>query len=248
MPTDRYFLENSLASHTTVQLSGAEFHHFAHVLRKKKGDVVELINGKGTLAKAAVEQIAKNSSTLLITEAVIEPRPPLRLILAQALCKQNRLDFILEKGTEMGVDAFWLFPSEHASKQQFYPNQIERCQQILQAAIKQCGRLHLPSLIIKEPLVGWENTEKYWILFGDLNRDAPFLQQRWKTKKSLQTPIVFVTGPEGGLSEHELFILKQKGAEGARLHPLILRAETASLMAIGLLSHWLASEGTHPDA
>ena len=238
MPIERYFLDNCFKINGHHELKGSEFHHLAHVMRTRKGDTVELVNGKGALAEAAVQDVLKEKALLKIENLVQEPTRPCRLILAQAMPKSNRLDFILEKGTELGVDTFWLFPGDCSAKKEIFPNQQERARALTIAAMKQCGRLTLPDIILQPALDQWPSLVEMTVFFGDLEPEAPPFEVAWKQLSSPSYPIVFITGPEAGLSKQEGQLLRSKGATGVKLHSNILRTDTASLMALGLLSHW----------
>lgn len=239
MPAERYFINADLYPYQQPEISGSEFHHLVHVMRTRKGDAVELVNGKGVLAQAIVHDLAKDKARFEIQEVYQEPASPCRLILAQALSKQNRLDVILEKGTELGVDEFWLFPGHHSSKKECYPSQLDRAYTITIAAMKQCGRLDLPSIAVKPSIDQWEEFTPSSAFFGDLDPTAPLFEIAWKRLHSSTYPSVFITGPEGGFSQHEIDALKELNATGVKLHPYILRTETASIMALSLLSHWI---------
>jgi len=239
MPAERYFLNDTFKEGEMQELKGQEFHHLAHVMRTRKGESVELVNGKGSLAQALVQEKTKDKALLRIEEVYQEPEPLCRLILAQALPKPHRLDDILEKGTELGVDSFWLFPGEYSTQKECYPSQMERARTVTIAAMKQCGRLYLPSLLV-QPVIGeWKNLAEKSVFFGDVNRDATPFETTWNSLSSHFFPVVFVTGPEGGFSSKEVQSLRDQGALGVKLHTNILRSDTASLMALSLLSHWL---------
>lgn len=239
MPAERYFLDHSFKPNDHYELKGSEFHHLAHVMRTRKGETVELVNGKGALAQATVRDILKEKAILTIDQVYQEPDQPCRLILAQAIPKPNRLDFILEKGTELGVDCFWLFPGQYSAKKEFFPHQLERAQTLTIAAMKQCGRLTLPNLILQPSLDEWPSLAEMSAFFGDLESEAPPFEEAWKKLNSPSYPILFVTGPEAGFSKQEVHILRERGATGVKLHPNILRTDTASIMALSLLSHWV---------
>src|SRR5207302_3900293 len=143
-----------------------------HVMRTRKGENVEVVNGKGTLAQASVAEIAKDKAVLHINSVHEQVKQPERIILAQALPKQNRLDFILEKGTELGVDEFWLFPGKLSVKKDFSENQMERLETQIIVAMKQCGRLFLPKLSFKPPLLkDWKEFPET-AFFGDVEHQA----------------------------------------------------------------------------
>lgn len=240
MPAERYYLDDVLTVNKRCELKGPEFHHLAHVMRTRKGESVELVNGKGSLAQAIVQELMKEKALLHVEHVIQEPERPCRLILAQAMPKPNRLDFILEKGTELGVDQFWLFPGDESVKKEVFPQQLERARTLTIAAMKQCGRLTLPEMMIKPRLNQWSSLNEMTTFFGDLDPEAPPFETAWKGLLAQPSyPIVFVTGPEAGFSEEEVQVLREKGARGVKLHPYVLRTDTASVMALSLLSHWL---------
>ena len=238
MPAERYYLDASFKEDEYKELKGPEFHHLSHVMRTRKGEAIELINGKGALAQALVHELAKHYALVKIVSVLQEPVQPCRIILAQAFPKPNRLEFILEKGTELGVDAFWLFPGQLSTKKEFYPHQLERAQAITIAAMKQCNRLTLPLLNIHPPINQWLAFTSM-AFFGDLDPEAPAFETLWRQLPTPAYPLIFVTGPESGFSTQEEHHLRNSGAKGVKLHANILRTDTASLMALSLLSHWL---------
>jgi len=239
MPAERYFLDHLFKEGETYPLTGSEFHHLAHVMRTRKGDAIELVNGRGSLAQTIVQELMKESALLKIQILYQESKHPCRLILAQAIPKANRLDFILEKGTELGVDHFELFPGQHSAKKECH---LGRARNLIIAAMKQCGRLYLPSLAFSPPIDEWENLTNRRAFFGDLNPEAPPFEIVWKSSPFPLYPTIFITGPEGGLSGDEIQSLRKIGALGVKLHHHTLRTETASLMALSLLSHWEMTE------
>lgn len=237
MPAERYFISSSLHQNDSVILKENEFHHLVHVMRGRKGDQIELVNGQGTLAEAVVQEIGKDQAKLLVQHSnTVAPRPH-RVILAQAMPKLNRLDFILEKGTELGVDEFWLFPGDRSVKKEVNSHQLDRMQTLVISAMKQCGRLFIPSIVLKPELAKWPSIEGN-AFFGDVSPEAPLFTTRWQNLP-LQSPILFFIGPESGFSDKETDILRQKGAHGVKLHTNILRTDTAPLMALSLIEHWL---------
>lgn len=238
MPAERYFLDDSFSEGKKFELEDAEFHHLVHVMRSRAGDQIELVNGRGALAKATVENLGKKAATLNIEEIFQQKEQPSRLILAQALPKLNRLDFILEKGTELGVDSFWLFPGHYSVKKDFFPNQVERCRQLTIAAMKQCGRLFLPSIQMKPSLEKWDPLEEVLPFFGDTEPEASLFEAYSDLIRESSRPVLFITGPESGFHEKEIAALNKLSAQGVKLHNNILRTDTASLAALSLISHW----------
>lgn len=237
MPAERYFIEDSFTTGKSYSLEGSELHHLARVMRTRVGESIELVNGQGQLAQAIVQDIKKEEAIVTLTEVEIATRRSQTVILAQAIPKLNRLDFILEKGTELGVDEFWLFPGAHSVKADFSSNQLERMQAMILAAMKQCGRLFLPTISLKPALQKWPALTGT-AFFGDTDENAPLFSQAWE-KAPHPSPIIFFVGPESGLTDKEVQELKHRGVQGVKLHPNILRTDTAPLVALSLIEHWL---------
>lgn len=228
---DRFFHEGDFQDR--LQLSEDEFHHLVHVMRNKENDIVELVNGRGELAKAKIEKIEKSKATLLILECEKSPKTASSIRIAIPLIRMERLEWAIEKATELGAEAFTLFPAQHSEKKQISPHQLDRLFQITISALKQCKRLYLPPLklvsSLQEALI-----QDGTILFGDINPKAPSLSS-WINHSNIQ----WISGPEKGFSPQEIDFLS-KHAQGVHLHPNILRAETAPLVALSILSQkWI---------
>jgi len=221
MPADRFFVASSLKA-SRISLEGEEFHHLAKVMRVRVGETIELVNGQGELATAEVVSLDKKSSELKILSYLKEAPPEQALILAQALTRPSSLEWIVEKGTELGVTEFWLFPGERSEKKELSPSQYHRLETITLNALKQCGRLFLPEILQKPALSSWSRPTGS-LFFGDLSPQASRLQGPFEKRA------VFFIGPEKGFSSAELETLSQFKARGISLHTNILRAETAAL-------------------
>lgn len=229
MPAERFFIDAELKG--TLFLEGTELHHLAHVMRVREGEMVELVNGRGDLAKGKVLRIEKRNASLEVIEMERQEIPFSRVHLAIPFMRMGKLEWVIEKGTELGADAFWLYSADHSEKGEFSEHQQERLKHIAISAMKQCGRLDLPKIQI----VPFQELFKYQltILFGDVRSSVPF-------PALSNSPVLFITGPEKGFSSKELSQLDQKG-KGVSLHKNILRAETAPLVAAILLTHNFSS-------
>ncbi len=229
MPENRFYLIDPLENGTKVRLTGKEFHHLARVMRGEPGDMVELVNGKNSLAKGEIEVIEKHAAVIAIIR--VDNRPPLshQVILAQAITRPHTLEWIIEKGTELGASSFSLFPTASSEMQILPPRVQERLSYIAIGAMKQCGRLDLPQINYLPSLESLSQLEgkKY---HGDLNKEAPLFQEVYEKNG----PVVFCIGPESGFTQKELDLLTSLGSLGVRLHPYTLRAETAACVALVL--------------
>lgn len=237
MPAERFFIDAPISAGAPIELKDDEFVHL-RVMRPAVGDAVELINGRNVLATARIERIDKHSAKLLIGTS--EERPPLApsITLAVAIPRFNHLEWIAEKATELGADALMLFPGDRSEKTTISEQQLIRLRNLMVAAMKQCGRLDLPSLEIHPPLSAWQYPPQGAVFYGDVSPSAPPFS---KHLPAMKTPIVFFTGPEKGFSTQETLLLRNAfQASGVSLHPYTLRAETAPILATGLLRHLLS--------
>lgn len=231
MPINRFFLEDPLERGAIISLKEGEHHHLRVVVKGKQGDRVELINGKGSLADAEVLAIGKHESTLSILSATTTAPPKKRLSLALALIRGAKLDLVLEKGTELGVEEFLLFPAEKSERDQFPGH--ERTMAVLIAALKQSGRLFLPKVVQLSSLQDLKKKETP-LFFGDLAPKAEKFSHRLEKGKGC----CFIIGPESGFTDSEIAKLR-KFATGVSLNDAILRTETASIAAAAIAAELL---------
>ena len=231
MPHDRFYHHTNFQQDLQLSLKESELHHL-HVQKVRVGDKVEVVNGHNQLAFATVTLIEKHQAILHIDRIQQDNGIKPVIILAQAIPKMNHLEWIIEKGVELGVTSFWLFPGLYSEKSDFSENQRKRLDHLMLAAMKQCGRLDLPQIELKPILTNWSMQRGYASLWRP-SPHAPFL---WTLKPPLPQPVTLVIGPERGLHAQEIAHLKSKlHAQGVKLHPNTLRTETASLVALSLL-------------
>ncbi len=239
MPVERFYIESELNQETHVLLKNEELHHLAHVVRIKEGEIIELLNGKGSLATAQVEKITRQHAELKILSTTTSPTPSYELILAQAIPRQPRLEYILEKAVELGVTKIWLFPGELSEKKSLSPSHLERAHYIITSAMKQCGRLFAPELILTPSLFNWDPTSlPKASFFGDTDPKAkPFLSYLINEKP---TSLCIVIGSEKGFNPKETAWMKDTlHLQGVHLHPNILRTDTAAIASLSLASAFI---------
>lgn len=226
MPKERFFTSSPLHGQAEVIISDQEYHHLLHVMRMEEGEEVELVNGQGILAKGTIQRLAKKEGVIVLKEVLETPKPQKNLILYQALPRLQRLDFIVEKGTELGMTHLYLFPGEKSERKSLAPKQIAGLQDQAIAALKQCGRLWMPVIEMIPQIEKWSPFE-IPTFYGDLNAKEPLQHQTGSSAVCI--------GPEAGFSPAELEHLKALGGQGRLLHENILRTETAAIAALVLL-------------
>ncbi|MBN2171422.1 MAG: 16S rRNA (uracil(1498)-N(3))-methyltransferase [Candidatus Krumholzibacteriota bacterium] len=235
MPETPVILRPDLdASIRSLRLTGADHHHLFRVLRRRRGDILELRDGRGLVALARVESVDRREARLRL-ESVAEPAPPdlPELRLALPLLKGRRLDWVLEKGTELGVAGFDLYLGRHGVvRRETAP---ARYAEVIAAAYCQSRRLLLPELAGPAPLpdqlaasgergrrLWWADEERAgepaagWSELEAALREPGGIHQAW-------------IGPEGGFAAEEREILAGAGATPLSLGPHRLRSETAAL-------------------
>ncbi|NDE82166.1 MAG: 16S rRNA (uracil(1498)-N(3))-methyltransferase [Chlamydiia bacterium] len=234
MPDNRFYLPQNLETGSICSIKEQELHHLQHVMRVKEEETIELINGKGQLATGVVQKLERHQASVLIETVISETVKRPTLILAQAMPRIARLEYIVEKATELGVTEIWLFPSTHSEKKEYSPSNIQRLNQILVASLKQSGRLFMPEIVYKKNLTQWTPLS-IPAFFGDTAPDAPnFLEV---LEKQENTSSLWMVGPESGFTVQESdFIKGSLSITGVSLNPNILRVDTAAIAGLAILS------------
>jgi len=232
MPKERFFLESPLKEKELICIRDDEFHHL-NVMRPKVKQQIEIVNGNGELGIASLETLEKKQATLFVEKVITEPLESFKVILAQSLCRPNRLDFILEKATELGVTDIWLFPGVHSEAKDLNDHKLARMRAITISAMKQCGRLYLPKITSKPSLEHFEQSP-YPSFFGDVDEKAPSFLECWKNE-SQDEGVLFFIGTESGFSDAETKKLLSLGAKGVKINKNILRTDTAAITALSLI-------------
>lgn len=233
MPANRFYIDSDLIKDTIVELHDSEFSHLIHVMRAKIGETVELVNGKGVLANAYIENIHKKSCELFITSAETKTLEKESLILIQALPLMDRLEYIVEKVIELGVTEIRLVPTQNSKKGTLTETQLKRLKLISISALKQSGRLSLPKIILFPDLYATLPNEGT-LLFGDVRPSAKkiFIEH---------SPITIAIGPESGFTDKEVALLEKSKAKGITLNQNILRTDTAAIAAISIINFLIKS-------
>ncbi|QEL14480.1 RsmE family RNA methyltransferase [Limnoglobus roseus] len=218
---DRFYTADALRP-GEYQLTGPEAHHLHAVRRIDVGERITLFNGDGFEYPAEVLDVGKKSVALLVAEAVAASRertPPLWI--ASALPKGDRLDFLIEKLTELGVTRFVPLVTDRSIVRP-KADVVEKYQRMVVEASKQCGRNVLMTI---DPPASWAQ----FVRRIDLPPLRLILHPGGSLALSKTTEeAVVAIGPEGGFSESETAV---PGWAVARLGPTILRIETAAIAA-----------------
>jgi 16S rRNA (uracil1498-N3)-methyltransferase len=238
----RFYCDIILPLHQSVKLPDDCAHHI-FVRRLKKGDSLVLFNGEGKEQIAEISSLESRSVFVQVEQTRNHPPPMYPITLVQAFCGADKMDWIIEKATELGVSAIYLvytsrtqgkLNSEKLLKKQ------QHWQKVAQAACAQSGRCWAPE--IHSPI----SFEKAILLFSEQirfflhppqdNNSISILAA--KKEENLNQPLTLMVGPEGGFSLAEVEILQQKGWAQKHLGDWILRMETATMNALTRIQCW----------
>ena len=237
--SSRRFLLSEPPSQGRATLQGSEAHHLRNVLRAEHGRVVELLDGSGRVWRAVVDQCAEGGVDLFQVELLDTSLAVVRLGLIQSLCRADKLEWILEKCTEMGIDDIYLLEAARSVvriPKERLEAKMERWQKIILAAVKQsrCSTvpmLHPPSSL---PLLCRDLPPGLKLLLSENERDASL---KSIVRSATWDHAIFCIGPEGGWTEQEHEELVTSGFQPASLGPQILRTETAALVVAAILKY-----------
>jgi len=243
---NRFFLTPNDFKNDIVHFPPNFAHQILHVLRLGDGDQVEVLNNQGWVFQVRLIIEAGNPQ---VTGKVLESakaltEPEAELALCFGLSSRDKVELILQKGTEVGVSAFYPFVSSRTLVQSIdlSPNKMTRWERIIREAAEQSHRGKIPEL--KPPmdyaacitetahthslsLLAWEEASP---VDETICHGLTFLQRR---------TIALFIGPEGGFTHDEVKLAKEKGCRLVSLGPRILRMETAAIVLPALVLYEL---------
>ncbi len=235
----RFHCPVPLAIGAELELPAAAARH-VQVLRLQPGDVITLFNGEGGEHRATILRMGRSDVAVRVDSfEALEREPARRVHLALGMPANERMDWLVEKAAELGVASIQPLHTAHsvlrlsgerATKKQSH------WQQVAVAACEQCGGNRVPVVQPVADLAGWlrasENTAALRCVLSLAEGSQPLAD----VLRNLPTdaPVLFLSGPEGGLSAQEDGQARAAGFVPVTLGPRVLRAETAALTALAL--------------
>lgn len=249
----RFYHSAEIGIGQLIEFSLENKHHATRVLRLKKGHSVTLFNGRGGEFLGYIDHITKSSTTVRI-EAYHdkECESSLHIELAQALCVNEKMDWIIQKAVELGVTRIQPVMTArsivHLSDERS-SRRLQHWHKIVIAACEQCGRNRLPHMLPLIPLPEWLSHKKTNHSPNDLHlvfSTTATHGLRNIAAPSINAHVSMVIGPEGGFTEDEETAILHTEFIPIRLGPRILRTETAALAALAALQAvWGDYDGSH---
>ncbi|MBN59576.1 MAG: 16S rRNA (uracil(1498)-N(3))-methyltransferase [Oceanospirillaceae bacterium] len=240
MSGPRIYTPEPLTENTTVALDDQAVTHLVRVLRMKEGDDLRLFNGDGSEYQAQLIIESKKSASASVTHVIRQDAPlKLEIHLGQVISKGDRMDFTIQKATELGVTDITPLTSERCDvrlKGDRMEKKLEHWQKVAISACEQSGRNTVPVIHPPKSLSDWStDTDADRKLLLHPHNQKP-LESEVSSGQSPQS-IALLVGPEGGFSDIEVTQCQESGFDGLLLGPRILRTETAALTALSVLQY-----------
>ncbi len=216
-------------------INSSDAYHLKEVLRFKEGDKIFISDGERKFL-AVIVSLSRNGGKVRRLKKVEMPSLKGEILLFQALLKGKKMDFLVQKATELGVDYFYptIFKRGIAKPK---GGKVERWERIVKEACKQSGRHYLMKisspLHLKEALESVGDCETL-ICFAEGEKGVNLSEYIERNSR-----VALFFGPEGGFEENELEMIKKAGGKIVSLGPLILKAETATIAGVSLASYFL---------
>jgi 16S rRNA (uracil1498-N3)-methyltransferase len=240
----RIFLEKLSLLKQPVVIRGEKAHYLFSVLRCKTGESLIITDEKGCSYTAQILSASKKEMTIDITgDYILNTESNLDIILVQGLLKGEKMDFVIQKTTELGVSAIIPVITERSQLRE--TRKHPRWKKIAEEASRQSGRTKIPEIfetcsfknIFDIPVLTSGKGIIFWEQGGE---KLPAVASRLSHADKI-FPII---GPEGGFSEEEVLLASEKGFFTATLGSRILRAETAAIAAVSIIQFALGDLGS----
>lgn len=244
-----FSVRGSINSQGGFEIGPEDLHHLTRVLRLKSGDKFEVLLPDGRKGEARLEGEENHLSGKILQLGAANPERILPLWLGVGMIRWSRLEWLVEKATELGVhriSPLHLSQGRLPKGESISNNKIERLNKISQETLKQCERsaapvidapLSLEDFLQKVGFVSGPGVEKF--MFRERYHGASLNDRLF----SASTSWVFLVGPEGGFSEAEIALAESRDFESVSLGPTVLRSETAAIYACSALDMVMAKAG-----
>jgi 16S rRNA (uracil1498-N3)-methyltransferase len=232
----RIYTENALAVGEEIELEPGPSRHIGSALRLQVGADITLFNGRGGEFQATIAVGDRKRVRVLVNKhRNIEREAPLGVHLGIAVSRGDRMDWMVQKATELGVAEISPLLSERTEVKlsgDRADKKIHHWQQIAISACEQCGRNTVPLIHPLARLADWSQRV-------EAHRKLVMHHRGARSLSSLRRPdsLALLIGPEGGLSRPEIDSALQAGFTALSMGPRVLRTETAPLAALAVIQH-----------
>ena len=241
----RYFVENIV--NNKANISGEDVHHIARVMRMDVGDQLYCCDSDGKVARCEITEITNESVLTNVVEWMKNSvELPINVSIVSGLPKADKLEYVIQKGTELGASEFVPFIAARSIvkwDEKKGSKKVERWNKIAKEAAEQSHRSKIPTVqapISFKQLISLSANHDYKLIAYEEEArrgEKSNLASTFDKMKTGET-LLIVVGPEGGLTEKEVTLLHKNGFISCSLGPRILRTETAPLYLLAAVSYY----------
>lgn len=232
-----FFVPRSQSNEDIATIVGSEHHHLRNVVRLDNGEIIRIIDGEGVVITATITKIETDLTIAKIETQEIHDKSTPSITLLQGIPKSDKMELILQKTTELGVNQIIPIITER-SLQQPSKNRIDRWQRIILSATKQSGQAWLPKLSdiqILQDCIHTTQTYDLTLIFWEKESDQHIklvLRDHPEVKS-----VAIIIGPEGGFTDNEAYTSIEMGCIPVKLCSNILRTETAAIAGVSMVAY-----------
>lgn len=236
MRIPRFYDPQPLAADSLIDLSDSVVQHVCKALRMRTGDNLVLFNGDGNNYRAQLGSVEKRRAQARIIEVQdAGSESSLQVRIGQSLSRGERMDYAVQKATEMGMQQMIPLFSERCEvklNNERQEKRIRHWQQVAISACEQSGRASVPEIAAPQTLEQWIQNEDADLKLVMHHHTAQPLEQIEQPES-----VALLIGPEGGLTEREVELALENGFKPVALGPRVMRTETAPVAALALLQY-----------
>lgn len=233
-----FFIDSKNVNNNVAVISDKEnYNHIVKSLRAKTGENILLIDENQIQYEGVIEKIDKNSIEIKVTKSYKSKRSlAFKLYLAQSPLRSEAQSLIIEKATELGLEGVYpIFSDNCALKKSVIEQKVQKWQKIMFEASKQCERAYIPTCFEPSELNSLLKNGDFDRVLAFTERDSQYRLKDYLAQNPIKKDekILIIIGPEGGFSPQEFEYFNNSKITTLSLGDLILKAETAVIMALG---------------
>jgi 16S rRNA (uracil1498-N3)-methyltransferase len=240
MEENRFYHSEKLELKHVVELIVQTHIHATKVLRLKVGDQFALFNGDGYDYVAKVIELSKHKTSVeIIDRYEVNHESPLKITLAQGLAAGDKMDWIIQKAVELGIQSIQPLLTERSIiklDRERADKKLEHWRTVAISACEQTGRSIIPDILSPIHLVQWLSNQNQTANSLKLIL-TPAKAQNINHLEKPSSPVVFMVGPEGGFSEKEMNLALSSSFVPVNFGKRVLRTETASVVALSIMQN-----------
>lgn len=225
-----------LVAGAVIDLDEGPSRHLGAVLRMQSGQPVEVFDGAGLAFAALIEHVGKRQVQLRLGELLpAGPESPLFTELGIGVSKGERMDWVVQKATELGVSRISPLITSRTEVRlggERADKKLEHWRQVAISACEQCGRNRVPEIVPTQPMSDW-----LALVQADQKRVLHPFNAAPMAAEPRPARVALLVGPEGGLSEEEVAQAQRQGFLATALGPRVLRTETAPLAVLSVMQY-----------